>query len=393
VNGLFVLHSDIESLRKKGVLENIFERDEDGFMDSVITFHPLTRKDHVENLGPHNVVHELKQPESSAFRPISWLKMGWHLAHAISYGKTLVEKNKVSFIRAQDPFLCGMIGYGVSRLTRKPFCISIHADYEKMNKLDPGGAAPRLFSSYKMARRLEKFLLGRTDLVLAVTGYIAEYAKRRGARPERVRLFRHFIDPRFFDSPIQSIRENPPTVGVVSRLSRQKHILDLPRIAVALKDMGVGFRIEVAGDGEVRVELEKKIKDMGLSDGIVLLGYQDRQGVAALLGRASVYLALHGGASLAEAAAMACPTVAYDWEWHSEIVENQKTGILVPEGDPATAADALRQLLENPARALEMGREARERVRELYRRDVLLEARRAAYAELVYPEARIRERS
>ncbi|RPJ19674.1 MAG: glycosyltransferase family 1 protein [Desulfobacteraceae bacterium] len=295
----------------------------------------------------------------------------------------MVCKNKVDFIRAQDPFLCGLIGYAISLLTARPFCISVHADYERMNQMDPGGAAPRFLGSYNLTRHLEKFLLARSDLVLAVSGYIAEYVKRCGARPERVRVFRHFIDPRFFDPPTETIRAEPPVVSVVSRLSRQKYILDLPRIAVALAGMGVDFRIEVAGDGEARRELEKKIKDLELSDRIVLLGYQDRQGVADLLGRSSACLVLCGGASLLETAAMSKPPVAYDWEWHSEIVETGNTGMLVPEGDTFGAAKALKYLLQNPELAADMGRQARERVTEMYQRDHLLETRRAAYAELI----------
>lgn len=381
--GLFVVHSDMKSLRTKGVLQNILERDEGTFLDSVITLHPLTQRHHVENLRPNNVIHELKQPESSTSRPVSWLKLAWHLASATWYGKMLVRKNKIDFIRAQDPFLCGLIGYAIARITRKPFCISIHADYEKMNLMDPGGAAPRFFGSYRLSRFLERFLLGRADQVLAVSRYIAEYAKRRGAHPDRVRLFRHFIDPRFFDPPTESIQATPATVAVISRLSRQKYILDLPRIAAALADMGVDFRIEVAGDGEARRELEKMIKDLSLSEKIDLLGYQDRQGVADLLGRSSACLVLCGGASLLEAAAMSKPPVAYDWEWHNEIVETGKTGMVVPEGDTLAAAEALKYLLQNPELAADMGRQVRERVTEMYQRDHLLETRRAAYAELI----------
>jgi glycosyltransferase involved in cell wall biosynthesis len=383
VNGLFVVHSDIESLRTKGVLKNILERDEGALLHSVITLHPLTRKKHVEDLGPNNAVHELKQPDSSSLRPVSWLKLAWHLVRATWYGKKLVRKNKVDFIRAQDPFLCGFIGYAISRLTRKPFCISIHADYEKMNQMDPGGAAPRFFGSYRLTRRLESYLLRRADLVLAISGYIAEYAKRRGARPHRVRLFRHFVDPRFFGLPNEPMRAIPPIIAVVSRLSRQKYILDLPRIARALLDLGANFRIEVAGDGEARRELEEMIKDLDLSDRIILLGYQDRQGVRTLLGRSSVCLVLCGGASLLEAAAMSKPPVAYDWEWHGEIVETGKTGVLVPEGDTLAAAKALRYLLQNPEMADDQGLQARKRVTEMYRRDGLMEARRSAYAELI----------
>ena len=44
------------------------------------------------------------------------------------------------------------------------------------------------------------------------------------------------------------------------------------------------------------------------------------------------------------------PTVAYDWEWHGELVIDGDTGRLVPEGDCLAAASALAELLEAPER-------------------------------------------
>jgi len=383
VNGLFVVHSDLESLKAKGVFQNITERNEEMFIELAITLHPFAQRNHVEAIASNNVVHELKQPGSSKWRVFSWFRLGLHLIHAIWYGKKLVQAQNADFIRSQDPFLCGLIGYSISRLTGKPFCISVHADYEKMEQMDPGGAAPRFLGSYKLTRVLERFLLRRADLVLSVTKYIAGYVEKRGARPERIRLFRHFINPQFFDLSTESSRRNSPVVSVISRLSRQKYILDLPLIAAALVDMGVSFQVEVAGEGEARNDLEKMISKLHLADRIDLLGFQDRQRILNLLGRSTVCLVLCGGASLLEAAARSCPIVAYDWEWHDEIVETGKTGILVPEGDILAAAKAARYLVENPKVAAEMGQRARERVLRMYQKDRLLEARRKVYHELV----------
>jgi rhamnosyl/mannosyltransferase len=154
-------------------------------------------------------------------------------------------------------------------------------------------------------------------------------------------------------------------------------------------DTSVNLRIEVAGDGEARDELEKMIHDFNLTDRVILLGYQGRQGVKDLLIRSSVCLVLCGGASLVEAAAMSCPLVAYDWEWHSEVVETGKTGILVPEGDTLAAAEALKYFLQNPEIAAEIGCQARERVTRMYQRDRLMNARRAVYAELIGSRRRL----
>jgi len=49
-----------------------------------------------------------------------------------------------------------------------------------------------------------------------------------------------------------------------------------------------------------------------------------------------------------------------------EIVEEGRTGLLVPPGDPVALADALLALLADPARAREMGAAGRARVQKQF---------------------------
>src|SRR3546814_20250982 len=106
----------------------------------------------------------------------------------------------------------------------------------------------------------------------------------------------------------------------------QKHVLDVAWIARALKDRGVPFRIEIAGDGEARDQLVALMKDLDIEEQVMLLGFQDRENVAALLPRSSVNLCLHGGVSRAEAAVVERHSVAYDWAWQSEVIVDGPTG-------------------------------------------------------------------
>jgi glycosyltransferase involved in cell wall biosynthesis len=64
-----------------------------------------------------------------------------------------------------------------------------------------------------------------------------------------------------------------------------------------------------------------------------------------------------------EAMASGRPVVASDMGGLSEIVENGVTGLLVPPGDPAALATAMKRLIDDPKLAADLGAAGRERAR------------------------------
>jgi len=67
-----------------------------------------------------------------------------------------------------------------------------------------------------------------------------------------------------------------------------------------------------------------------------------------------------------EGAAAGLPVVAHPVAAITEMVQDGVTGLLVPPEDDAALLAALRSLLDNPARAREMGRRGRQHVEALY---------------------------
>jgi glycosyltransferase involved in cell wall biosynthesis len=295
----------------------------------------------------------------------------------------------MDFVRAQDPYFCGLIGYLVARGTRRPFCISVHADYDKMHELDKRGGAPRIFGSRALARRLESWLLAHADRVLVITDYIARYAESRGAARDRIRLFRHVIDTATFEQVGSSGRataggtEDRPVISVVSRLSAQKYIDDVVDIALALRKRGVDFEIRVAGDGDERDRLERAIDRAALRDSVVLLGFQDQAALGRLHEVSVLHLSLICGASLIEACTAGICVIGYDVEWQSELIRTGETGVLVPAHDCEAAANAIEQLLRAPEERRRLGAAARAAARSMFDPQTLRGVRRGVYRDLV----------
>jgi len=87
------------------------------------------------------------------------------------------------------------------------------------------------------------------------------------------------------------------------------------------------------------------------------------------------------GLVAAEAMAAGRPVVASAVDGLAEVVEDGVTGLLVPPGDSAALAAALIDLLQHPAKAVEMGRRGKARVRELFSVERYRESILAAYAQ------------
>lgn len=89
--------------------------------------------------------------------------------------------------------------------------------------------------------------------------------------------------------------------------------------------------------------------------------------LVALYNRAQVVVSpsLYEGFGLPAAEAMACgtPVVATTAGAFPEFIEDGRTGILVPPGDPAALAAAIRALLTDPERCERMGAAASEHIR------------------------------
>ena len=101
---------------------------------------------------------------------------------------------------------------------------------------------------------------------------------------------------------------------------------------------------------------------MGIADHLILL--KNRKDMENIYSLFDVFaLPTHRDCfprSLIEAAAMQKPIVASDLPGCRVVVENEKTGLLVPAKDPKALANALERLLENPGFAKELGANARQ---------------------------------
>lgn len=143
----------------------------------------------------------------------------------------------------------------------------------------------------------------------------------------------------------------------VGRLSAQKDPASLLRAFAAVDEPGDRVLL-LSGDGELRPRLEAEAAALGLSARVRFLGI--RADVEELLAATDVFVlpSSYEGHPLSVMEAMAAgrPVVATAVGGVPEIVRDGETGLLVPPGDVAALAGAMRRLARDPGLRAALGR-------------------------------------
>jgi len=249
------------------------------------------------------------------------------------------------------------VGGLATLLNSKPVVMTPHCD--------PG--------SLKLSRRLfDHFVppltLKRASRIIALTWQEASYLASLGIPRERVHVIPNGVCLEEF-SGIQDMRGTSPefTILFVGRLyPRQKGLLPLIQ-ALALLPESVGARLRLVGEDWGGAATVAKIASrLGVSGRITIVGRLSRVDLLREYASADVFvlpsLFEPFGIVLLEAMASGLPVVASRTGGIPEIVDDGRTGCLVPPGDASALAYAIRQLAEDDALRQSLGRAGRERV-------------------------------
>jgi glycosyltransferase involved in cell wall biosynthesis len=147
---------------------------------------------------------------------------------------------------------------------------------------------------------------------------------------------------------------------------------------------------ELGADPEAR-RLRELADRLGVCDRLVLRGRVDRDAMPGLLRSAAAVVCVPWyepfGIVPLEAMAVGVPVVATAVGGQIDSVVHGVTGIHVPPRDPPALAAALRDLLADPARRAELGRQGRRRARRLYDFDRIAGSTREVYEDVIRERA------
>ena len=321
-------------------------------------------------------VHSKGKP---AIRPVQLARTGRVLSRVIKKLAMLVQRHDIDLIDAHTS--ANQIGVLAGVITRTPTLVTLYGHEQRF--------LPRLLSPV---------ILGMADAVVTDSHAICNRLKRVMIRPE---LKTHVI-PNGMTRPspthdrAEMMRKlglpgdpNTQVIGQVSALvpykghrvllAAAKSVLEkVPNSAFLL----VGYSRDA---GSYQKDLEKEIVDMGMSDRVRLLNYPG------YIGDVWNAIDIHVHASLLdslpnaiiESMSLAKPAVATSVGGIPEIIEHERTGLIVPPGVPDALARALLRLLREPELAQRLGAAARDRYEERYRPEVMTTRLESLFADLV----------
>lgn len=199
--------------------------------------------------------------------------------------------------------------------------------------------------------------------IVANSRAAARQLESEGLSPAVVQVIPNGVSVERFDA--RPIGARPVrTILTVANLRREKAHEVLLAAAAQLAPRHPELHFLVAGDGPRAAELQTLAASLGIGAQVTFLGH--REDVPALLALADVFVlpsrseAFPNGAI--EAMAAGLPVVASRVGGLVDLIEEERTGLLVTPDDPTALAAALESLVLSPARAGVIGACAREEV-------------------------------
>jgi glycosyltransferase involved in cell wall biosynthesis len=215
----------------------------------------------------------------------------------------------------------------------------------------------------------------RADAVMCVSDFgrsqvMAHVEERHWSKLHVVRCG---LEPALFARDPQTAREQaPPRLELlcVARLVRLKGHAVLLRALAMLHATGVPIHATLLGDGPSRPELERLAAQLGIADDVTFAGAVGQDEIASWYARADAFclpsFAEGLPVVLMEAMAMGLPVVASRITGVPELVEHERSGLLVTPGRADELAAALERIATDPQLRARLGARAREQVLELH---------------------------
>ena len=305
------------------------------------------------------------------------LRTGWRseaglLKHLIYFleaayvSRRVIEEN-LDRVHAHFGTNAACVAMLVGEMTNRPFSFTVHGpeEFDKPNAI----ALPTKIK--------------RADFVVAISSY---------GRSQLCRLvdYRHWsrikvvhcgIEPSHYTDPIPLPTTRPVTLVNIGRFSEQKGQLLLIEAMAEVVRRGVDAKLVLVGDGELRTAMERAISHAGLGRHVELTGWLDEGAVRRQIANAHA-LVLPSFAEglpmvIMEAMVSARPVIATWIAGVPELMQDGKTGWLVPAGDVAPLVEAIVDLASSSHDKLRrMGTTGRARV--LIRHNIDVEAAKLA---------------
>lgn len=307
---------------------------------------------HGERLASEGILPLKTSPVGRGVSPLGDLKAAWGLADHI-------RKTRPAVVHAsglKTILLCALAG----RITRLPNVVCLITGLGATYIND----SPKSLLLRRVIETAIRPLLTRATVVFQNADDRDYFLARRICRADNSLVIKGSgVDPEeyaFHPEP----KDDPPVVVLPARLLKSKGVVEFAEAAAMLKARGVSARFALVGDldpANPDALTEQELEALVRSGAVESWGY--RKDMAAVFAEANLVClpSYREGLpkALIEAASCGRAIVTTDVPGCREIVDHDRTGLIVPVKNPAALADAMEALLSDPDRRRDMGRAGR----------------------------------
>jgi len=284
------------------------------------------------------------------------------------------DRGEIRLLHAHSPLLCGMAALRAARRLGLPVVYEVRGLWEEV--IAERAAGRRLHPRYLLARSLELRVCRRASAVVAISEGLRGHLIRRGLPAERVRVIPNGVDTKTFAprTPPSDFRRsfglgNGPLALYLGAIRRYEGIDTLLDAWPAVTARVPNAQAMIVGAGEDRSRVSERVKALG--PGVVLLPPLPHDAVGDYYAAADIViyprlstLATEIVAPLKplEAMAMGKAIIASDVGGLRELVTDDETARLFPDGSPVALAEACIELLSDDELRGRLGERARRHV-------------------------------
>jgi len=266
--------------------------------------------------------------------------LGADFLHAVKARRTV----EPDVIHAHWWFPSGVVGAWLGSLSHVPLLTTLH------------GTDVRLARTVGVAKPLFRHVMQHSAAVTTVSRWLGDEVQKMSSSTHPI------IAPMPVATELFAPKgeREKGRILFVGRLNNQKGLEHLLRALPEMKNVSV---VDVVGDGPSRQTFETLASDAGVSAKLRWHGQLKQPELAALYQKASALVvpSTDEGLGMVAIEALLCetPVIAFDSGGLRDIVQHDKTGVMVSPGDRKGLAAAVDGVLENDARARDLGKAGR----------------------------------
>lgn len=221
----------------------------------------------------------------------------------------------------------GIVAWVYYLFYRKPYLVSLRGG-------DVPGTEKSIAFFHTLIAPLRRSLLRNSKNIIANSKGLATLSEKYDPIP--VEIIPNGVDAKLFQGMTEyGIKQNGIYSFIfVGRLHQQKNIHTLIHQFAYAYRFNNNIRLSIIGDGQLRIDLERLVIQLGVDKAVIFAGWQDKAAIISHLQQADCFInpSLYEGMpnTVLEAMATGLPVIASDIFGNNDLVYHKENGLLFP---------------------------------------------------------------